>query len=494
MRNSRLLGSTLGVLLVMSACVSSGNGARTDAAPAFAGPPASEVAATRDSAAAQALADRAGPRVNIHAVIMTSSGVRRVRADFTASDDAYVVVGQIDAGGVLRIVFPGGPGDDGFVQGQHSYQTPEFLAGFVDQFRNTNNSRLYHNASSAYDSYDGGVGYVFVIASWRPMHLTSVATNASWDSYELADPAYMRDPRPAIQELASILAGDNREAYTLQFARYYNTETLFAGGSQQESAFGSDYCAGYEPAPFGLGFSPFGVRWVHLTTVYGESFSYHGTNYLYDSADDCYRTEPSYFGRGFGFAGFPAAPPQAPPTRPAIQFAGQPVQPPPRSGPKVHVAVNDGPDAGTPVVSTEYRQRGLITTDIPTTGPERHSRGVQLNSPTDQSSRPSLQQMVNGRAASTESGNRWSRPEALGNAHNSSQATPRYSGSAGTSTSNSAHTATAPHAESSPRSAPAPAAHVDAPRASPAPAPAPSPSSSSSSGSSSSSVKPPGVM
>ena len=49
---------------------------------------------------------------------------------------------------------------------------------------------------------------MFVIASWRPMHFERFQTGNIWDSFELTDDSYMRDPRPAIYELATLLAGE----------------------------------------------------------------------------------------------------------------------------------------------------------------------------------------------------------------------------------------------------------------------------------------------
>ena len=41
----------------------------------------------------------------------------------------------------------------------------------------------------------------------------------------------MNDPRAAIHEFAAILAGENREAYSVEFARYYQSQALYAGMS-----------------------------------------------------------------------------------------------------------------------------------------------------------------------------------------------------------------------------------------------------------------------
>src|SRR6185437_11575937 len=144
---------------------------------------------------------------------------------------------------------------------------------------------------------------VFIIASWRPLALDRISSGGEFDSYELADASYMSDPRWAIQELAAELAGDNREAYTLKYARYFDTQTMYTGNSAFASNYGYGYCAGY--SPLGFGSSPFDTRFGYSAlSRLGQSFFYRGTYYSYDLADDCYRAEPGYFGLNSGFAGF----------------------------------------------------------------------------------------------------------------------------------------------------------------------------------------------
>ena len=489
MRRS-LIGSTLGVMVFAGACAS-GNTPETGATPQFDQPQALSAAA-RDSAVAQSIADREGPRVSIHANIYNSSGLRRVRADFYAQDDAYIVVGQIDASGTLRIVFPDQPGDDGFVRGRHSYQTPEFLAGFTDQFRYRYQT-TYHNVGQARDSYDGGLGYVFIIASWRPLALDRISSGGEFDSYELADASYMSDPRWAIQELAAELAGDNREAYTLKYARYFDTQTMYTGNSAFASNYGYGYCAGY--SPLGFGSSPFDTRYGYSAlSRLGQSFFYRGTYYSYDLADDCYRAEPGFFGLNSGFAGFRPPPPSPPvgPRKSAIDAMAHqpPMKPTPRPAHQFpSVIAQDGgtPNTGTGAhVSPEYRRRGLITTDAPSSGPEHRDAHARLAMPGEEGAtageRPNIQQMVN---RGDERG--YARPGSVDRPRPSIERNEPMTREAPPRVESAPRSAPPPRVESAPRSAPPP--HVE-PMRSPPPPPAPRAEPASGSSSSSGAGRP----
>jgi hypothetical protein len=166
MRPVTVLGSTLAVLVLGNACATNSSGSMssrygsTQTAPR---PTVGSYGPLGDSIIAQAIADREGPRVSIHAQLTSFSDSRRVRGVFRLDDDAYVVVGHIDADGVLRIAFPGDPSDDGFVHGGRTYQTNEFFAGFNGEYRFRARTSMFHYRGLA-RRYDGGLGYVFVIA------------------------------------------------------------------------------------------------------------------------------------------------------------------------------------------------------------------------------------------------------------------------------------------------------------------------------------------
>src|SRR5690242_19121698 len=62
-----------------------------------------EERARDDSARAQRIADVVGPRVSVSANFDYAGGSRQVDASFHMYDDAYVVVGHLDAAGRLKI-------------------------------------------------------------------------------------------------------------------------------------------------------------------------------------------------------------------------------------------------------------------------------------------------------------------------------------------------------------------------------------------------------
>jgi hypothetical protein len=396
----RVVVSTAGLLLFVGACVSAPNSATplTSSRPTQSGQILS--AEQRDSLFAQLLAEREGPRVHVSAEFANiSAGSRRVRAHVRLDDDAYVVVGQITPDGVLRIVFPEEPSDDGFLRGRQSYETAEFFAGFTDQYR-------YRAASSQYgrfgpatrDSYDNGYGFLFVVASWRPMRLDRFSTGGSWDSFELLDSEYMRDPRPAVYELAALLAGVNREAYTVEFANYTTTRYAYEGLAASRSAYGYGFCSGF--SPYGFASSPFGSFSVYNSLLpYGQSFYYRGQYYAYNAFGDCYTIQSPYMRYGYG--GYIIA--QAPPLYPRRPFdlgARNPIAPqPPRARLAADAAkATDGSTSGA-MASPSYRTRGLLTSDTP--DPRRAAGSASTSDPRRASgsepatrTRPAIQDMV----------------------------------------------------------------------------------------------------
>jgi hypothetical protein len=350
-----------------------------------------------DSAVAQSVADEVGPRVTVAADFEYAGGSRRVDARFHMYDDAYVIVGHLDAAGRLKIVFPSEPGDDGFVRGEKIYQVPSFFAGFGDEYAwNYQNSRYQtHNAAARHDSYDAGLGYVFVIASWRPMRLDRITDGNRWLSYEISDISYMYDPREAIEELGSVIAGDNREAYTIEYA-HYSTTNYGTYSLSSFDLFNSGECYGYS----GFGHPGLFSSPAMFLPAYGFGFGSGGCNRGYGSY--------GYYGYGYPvyFGPTAVAPPIIPRGRPGVPI-GPPVFHSPRLPGSGTVALHrPRPEANPPAAPggestatanghSQYRRPGLIAEDAPSR-PRGQGRvtGGEMASP---SSRPTIQQMIGSR-------------------------------------------------------------------------------------------------
>ncbi|HXT14876.1 MAG TPA: hypothetical protein VN706_04560 [Gemmatimonadaceae bacterium] len=417
----RLVAVSVGVLALAGACATSTGSGTGSGSPTAFGPTAERrpvTTAERDSMAAQAIADREGPHVSVRAEVTQVSSSRRVRAAFNVEDDSYVMIGQVDAGGTVRIVFPTDPRDDGFVRGGKRYETADFFAGFTNQFRYRFDYSRYYAGSYHPDAYDGGVGYLFIVASWRPMHFDKVSSDGVWDSFDLADEQSLRDPKPAIYEMAALLAGENREAYTVQFARYFNTLNSAPYSSYSSFGYGAAQCGfGYgvsNALSTGWGASPFSsiaLGMFGFEIANGLDFSYRGSNYLYDSVGDCYYRSPIYVGNPFTIASVPPAPPSRPRTMTATDTQRNPLEPGKPTG-RQHgqVTAQDVGASGNAHFSPTYRQRGLITEEEGLTSPRRADPHAQ---PIDGShTRPTIQQMVERHAQdASNAGNNegWSR-------------------------------------------------------------------------------------
>ena len=360
----------------------------------------------RDSAIAQALADEVGPRVTIRADFENAAGSRRVEATFHMYDDAYVVVGHLDAAGRMRIVFPNSPDDDGFVRGDKVYHIPSFFAGFVDEYAYQYSLYRYRafSLASRRDSYDAGLGYVFIVASWRPLRLDRIADGNRWETYEVADLNYLQDPREAIEELGAVVAGDNREAYTIEYARYYTTNY----GMYSMSAFDLlNSC--YANSSFGL--SPFAYSPFGYFSSFASGFG----------LGSCGRRRSYVAYGGYGYTYPPSrpappiiTPPNGPLPTPTIPIfhrprtGGDAPSTPPGTPIAQHRPREEPATAGTNQPATQhvetggaqpYHRPGLITEDA---GDRRGTRGGQsarrpMASDTYRPERPSLAEMVSRR-------------------------------------------------------------------------------------------------
>ncbi|HKN65486.1 MAG TPA: hypothetical protein VJW73_04375 [Gemmatimonadaceae bacterium] len=411
MRTTRLAMSWSAIVLMSSggtgcaiATQSAPEGFRADDAIAQSTP--EERRQMRDSVAAQQVADEVGPRVTVRADFDYAGGSRQVEATFHMYDDAYVIVGHLDAAGRLKIVFPSEPGDDGFVRGDKIYHVPAFFAGFADEYawRLNDYRNSYHNIASRRDSYDAGLGYVFVIASWRPMRLDRITDGNRWATYNVSDASYMSDPRDAIEELGSVIAGDNTEAYTIEYAQYMTTNHGMYSYSDFNAVNGG--CSGYRSSlgfqPFSL-FSPFGFMPMAGFGFGSSNCGYAFAGYGYANGYGYGYGYPYGYGRPVGVVPVTGLPGlrHGPITTPL----GLPILHLPRvQGGTGGMAVAPGTSMpGTQASTSQYRRPGLIAEDaggrrMPG---ERQAQGGDLGFT---SRRPTIQQMIGTRRVDDGSG------------------------------------------------------------------------------------------
>jgi hypothetical protein len=204
------------------------------------------------------------------------------------------------------------------------------------------------------------------------------------------------DPRAAIHELASVLVGDTRDAYTLAFAPYFTTQGL-PGASAA-----SGYAAAALASPFCDGFTSVASRWSQWS-LFGQraAYAYAGGGAFLDGA-----SVPFGFGGGcvvptlgWGFAnlGYPfgVVPPfRVPaPTRPFTLPPRVPFTP----KPWVHTQPPRAPAARSAAAMQQDRRRGLAATDDPARSGARRGAmssqarpGIDAASPT--SPRPTIGQ------------------------------------------------------------------------------------------------------
>lgn len=150
----------------------------------------------------------------------------RVRVYYRASYDAYVAVFQITTDGVLRLMYPAAPHQNGFARGGRDYRVllPESPYWFVDDAP--------------------GMGYFFVVASPDPMDYSSFAysrQDGGWDLSLVGQNVYT-DPYLAMDDVVAALIPDwEYVPYALDFLSYD------VGGAHDYPRFLCYDCHGYRP-------------------------------------------------------------------------------------------------------------------------------------------------------------------------------------------------------------------------------------------------------
>jgi hypothetical protein len=156
---------------------------------------------------------------------------RKLDATFSVDRDAYVMVGHLGADGTIRVMYPATPQDSAFVKGGTELRTA-LIDVPEDDSRNSWAVRDVRPRTTAArrDSYDGtGRAYVFLLASDRPLNLSSLSAGDRWDRFALDDYVTTNDPRVLIRQFAggllgSALAGVALPDVAVAFARASETQ------------------------------------------------------------------------------------------------------------------------------------------------------------------------------------------------------------------------------------------------------------------------------
>ena len=173
---------------------------------------------TGESQAPKPLKPQDGPRAWISVGYTGGLLNRSLHAYFRTEQQAYVMVGHLGGDGRIRVLYPESPDESGFIRGKKSYQTvstsahydaiPSLFSYTVSQYR---------GLGARFDSYDGrGHGYVFLIASRRPLRYNLLYDYAGWAELEMEGYLQHHDPRYAVRSLADALT--QGADYTLKFA------------------------------------------------------------------------------------------------------------------------------------------------------------------------------------------------------------------------------------------------------------------------------------
>jgi len=191
------------------------------------------------------------PKAMVYATYYGGALNRQTEAVFKVEENSYVMVGHLGGDGRLTVLYPEDGRESGRVAGGKWFRSHS-VAAYYDAAPQLYSFAMnsYRAPSARLDSYDGrGYGYVFIVASRRPLEFDRISDYGLWNEMVLADYRQSADPRNYINGLAATLAGNH--AYTLKFARSFTT---FAATSYADRLFD---CALLSELGFAYSFSPF---------------------------------------------------------------------------------------------------------------------------------------------------------------------------------------------------------------------------------------------
>jgi len=234
----------------------------------------------------------AGPRALIHAQYTGGLLNRAADAVFKVEESAYVMVVHLGGDGQFTVLYPEDGRESGHVSGGKWFRTQR-VAAYYDA-----TPRLYSFAATTYrsfgaqlDSYDGrGYGYIFLIASKRPLGFGQMSQFGLWNEVVAQDYESSYDPRGAIRDFASMVAGG--APYTLKYARSTGTVAMTSLADELfDCALLSDLGFASYLTPFSYmfsAFSPFGMS-PSGSSSYGYGCQRYQGQYAYGPNFGYYR-------------------------------------------------------------------------------------------------------------------------------------------------------------------------------------------------------------
>ena len=172
------------------------------------------------------LIPRDGPSASVRVQYDGGLFHRQANAVFRVEQPAYVMVAHLGGDGVIRVLFPDDSRSSGYVPARRYFRTETFRGDY-----DANPSYWFmrpvmmRGTGARYHSYDGqGHGFVFMIASNRPLQFERVSESGYWNDLEVR--AYERtlDPRQSIRQFADYVAGGVK--YTLDYATSSSSHAL----------------------------------------------------------------------------------------------------------------------------------------------------------------------------------------------------------------------------------------------------------------------------
>lgn len=226
-----------------------------------------------------------GPNAYIRATYYGGILNRQTEAVFKLDETAYVTVVHLGGDGRFDVIYPEDGRESGRVPGGKWFRTPAFTAFYdaAPQLYFFSTPR-FRTAGAQLDSYDGrGYGFVFLIASKRPLHFERISELGLWNDLVADDYLRDTDPREAIHDFAEIVAGD--QPYTLKFARSAGSVSMNTYADNLfDCAALSSFSSAALYAAFGVAprfYSPFGYldglgyRGLGACSRYDTRFAYY---------------------------------------------------------------------------------------------------------------------------------------------------------------------------------------------------------------------------